>query len=355
MKKTIILLMLVTFAIALFAADDLEMILSGNASTDHFVVKDNSSNTLFMVKGHGVVNIPTLSSAPSSPAEGDMYTNSSTHEIYYYDGSSWTSLLATGETDPTLTDDGDVTIGDNSTNPVKLTFDGTTDADIFYETSLQILNFEIGSHNVLQTISNSGIISFTKQSRARAYQDYELNSTIHGGQLIPNNTWRCIAFDTENYDQQNEFTTGSLAPTYNPAYFTATESGYYQVNSRIDFLLTDDQGNPIHNPSYPGFVSIAIFSGVPQASGNPLTGTMIAQGNCLQGADNNSGWNDMQNNLAPNISDVVFLTAGQSIYIAAYQNLYNNGLMLKLRGVTDSNSVYGDHTSQIYVSIHKVS
>ena len=353
MKKTLILLMLVTFVISLFAADDLEMILSGNASTDHFVVKDNSSNTLFMVRGNGVVNIPTLSSAPSSPAEGDMYTNSTSHEMFYYDGSSWAALNGVAaETDPTLTDDGDVSIGDNSANPIKLTFDGTTDADIFYDATVSTLNFEIGSHNVLQTIHSSGIIDFHKQSRSRAYQ-VAPGAFLggNGGQLIPVNAWTAVYYDALIYDQQLEFTTGSTAGS---SFFTAIEAGYYQVNARLDFILYDiDQSATVHNPNYQGYVSVSIF--VDQGAGF----TLYAQGDKDQGADNdNSNWNDMQNNLGVNVSDVVQLMAGDRIEIRAWQSLYQtaggNGIPLRVQeqnGQPDA----PPGSSQIYVSIHKLS
>ena len=129
MKKTIILLVLVILSTVLFAADDVEIVLSGNASTDHFAVKDNSSNTIFMVRGNSVINIPTLSSAPSGPSEGDIYTNSTDHNIYYYDGTSWVDLTSVVETDPTLTDDQYVTIGDNGSNAIQLTFDGNGSND----------------------------------------------------------------------------------------------------------------------------------------------------------------------------------------------------------------------------------
>jgi hypothetical protein len=82
---------------------------------------------------------------------------------------------------------------------------------------------------------------------------------------------------------------------------------------------------------------------------------MLSQGNKLQGADNDYGnWNDMQNNLAPNISDVLYLTRGQQIEIRAYQNLYSPNIPLRTteqNGTTESPA----GSPQVYVSIHKIS
>ena len=173
--------------------------------------------------------------------------------------------------------------------------------------------------------------------------------------MIPLNSWTAVFYDVDNttpsaYDEQNEFTTGS---TPGSSFFTATEAGYYQVNARLDFILWDvDQVEIVNYPNYPGYVSIAIY--VDNGSGFVL----YAQGDKDQGADNNSGWNDLQNNLGVNVSDVVYLSAGDRIEIRAWQSLYQtaggNGLPLRVReqnGTSETNS----GSSQIYVSIHKSS
>jgi hypothetical protein len=83
---------------------------------------------------------------------------------------------------------------------------------------------------------------------------------------------------------------------------------------------------------------------------------MYAQGNKLQGADNNNfgEWNDLRNNLAPNISDVVELKKGEKIEIRAYQSLWNNGIPLRIINLDDPGNP-GIPDSQVYVSVHKSS
>ena len=80
---------------------------------------------------------------------------------------------------------------------------------------------------------------------------------------------------------------------------------------------------------------------------------MYAQGNKLQGADNApiGSWNDLRNNLAPNVSDVVQLQAGDWVAIFAWQDLWNMGLPLR---VIEQNNAGGPPT-QVYCSIHKSS
>ena len=42
-----------------------------------------------MTKFVGTLNIPSLSSAPGTAQEGDVYYNTSTDQLHYYDGTSW--------------------------------------------------------------------------------------------------------------------------------------------------------------------------------------------------------------------------------------------------------------------------
>ena len=202
----------------------------------------------------------------------------------------------------------------------------------------------------------SGIVDFNNQSRARAFQGQNPTFPFGWGQPIPFAAWTPVDFDVLSYDQQFEFALASVPP-YSPpggpaqSFFTATEEGFYQVNARTDFILRDfDTQEEIHNPNYPGYVSIAIF--VTDQNGNT---SMYAQGNKLQGADNNpSGWNDLLNNLAPNVSDVVYLKQGETIEIWVWQNLWQNSIPLRIFN-TDDPTFPGTPPSQTYVSIHKVS
>jgi hypothetical protein len=199
----------------------------------------------------------------------------------------------------------------------------------------------------MMNIFPNGITDLNNQSRSRAFQTIPTIPPF-GGQIIPFGSWTPVIFDMISYDQHAEFTPGTIPGS---SFFTATEDGFYQVNSRIDFILIEDQGTEIHYPNYPGYVSIAIFKHDQQ--GNVI---MYAQGNKLQGADNNNfgEWNDLRNNLAPNISDVVELKKGEKIEIRAYQSLWNNGIPLRIINLDDPGNP-GIPDSQVYVSVHKSS
>jgi len=179
--------------------------------------------------------------------------------------------------------------------------------------------FEIHSEN-----PQTGIIDMNHQSRARVFQ------TI--GQTIPMGLWQPVDFDMMTFDEHNEWMLAPVnsSPPGGPAtsFFTALEEGYYQVNSRTDFNLLE------HFPNYPGFVCIAIY----------VNGAMWAEGNKLQGADNApiGSWNDLRNNLAPNVSDVVHLMPGDTVEIWVWQDL-QPGMQLNA-GSPDT-----------YCSIHKIS
>ncbi|MCB0805443.1 MAG: hypothetical protein KDC05_06555 [Bacteroidales bacterium] len=204
----------------------------------------------------------------------------------------------------------------------------------------------------------NGIVDFDNQSRARAFQ--KQNPMLPGGmgQIIPPAIWTPIDFDMISYDEHGEFTP-AITPPYSggggpaAAFFTATEEGYYQVNARTNFLLVDpEMFEPITTPLVPGFVTIAIVK--TDVAGSTY---IYAQGNKLQGSDNNMGPNtDLPNNLAPNVSDVVYLKAGETIEIWAWQDLWPMGLPLETGPRFDPGfGLPVPMQSQTYVSIHKSS
>ena len=212
--------------------------------------------------------------------------------------------------------------------------------------------------------AKAGIIDFNHQSRARVFQTMnpipEFVLFPYVGQFIPFATWTQVNFDAVSYDEHTEW---ALAPSaiQGPSNFVVTEDGYYQVNARVDFCLEEyteqmPELTPITYPNYPGYVSIAIYV----SSNGGQSWTMYAQGNKLQGVDNigtGGERTDLKNNLAPNISDVVKLNAGDYLDIRVWQNLGNSshqqfpGIPLR---VLEQNGQGGNPT-QIYVSIHKSS
>jgi len=203
---------------------------------------------------------------------------------------------------------------------------------------------------------NSGIIDFNNQSRIRAYQKQNMALFAGAGQVIPGGIWTPIDFEMISYDEQMEFTP-AVTPPYSPgggpaaAYFTATEDGYYQVNARTDFWLRDPEtGEELYSVYYPGHVSIAIA--VTNTAGMTF---MYAQGNKLQGSiPPLAQQNSLPNNLAPNVSDVVYLLQGERISIWAWQDLWGPGLPLRV-GPFAYPGLFAPMPSQTYVSIHKSS
>ena len=171
-------------------------------------------------------------------------------------------------------------------------------------------------------IYSSGIIDFDAQSRARAFLTHV--------QIIQSSVWTPIEFDDDftapaGYDQQGEFTLWTPAPT--PAFFTATETGYYQINARTEHEYMDPA------QPQPGYVSIAIF----------VNGAIYAQGNNLQMIDR--ALEILNFNNAPNVSDVVLLKVGDVVEIRTWQSLdAGPGVTALIPG-----------PEKTYVSIHKSS
>ncbi len=66
----------------------------GQGAARHFAWRINGMNR-FIISGNGVISVRyslrliPLSGAPSNPAEGQMYMNSSTHKLMVFDGTSW--------------------------------------------------------------------------------------------------------------------------------------------------------------------------------------------------------------------------------------------------------------------------
>lgn len=119
------------------------------------------------------------------------------------------------------------------------------------------------------------------------------------------------------------------------AYFTALETGYYQVNARASIQVPNTPGS-IDPFSY---VSIAIYTGpAPGATTSKAIGNNLQIG--ILGPDFQP-WPLIHNN-APNVSDVVYLLAGQILSIWFWQSA-----LVPLPIIQGSD--------QVYVSIHKVS
>ena len=172
-------------------------------------------------------------------------------------------------------------------------------------------------------IYSSGIVDFDAQSRARAFLTHV--------QIIQSSVWTPIEFDDDftpqtGYDQHGEFTLGTSMPPA-PGFFKATETGYYQINARTEHVYMDPA------QPQPGYVSIAIF----------VNGAIYAQGNNLQMIDRSLDILDFNN--APNVSDVVFLRAGDVVEICTWQSLDGGpGVTALITG-----------PEKTYVSIHKSS
>ncbi len=183
----------------------------------------------------------------------------------------------------------------------------------------------------------SGWLDLDMQSKIRAYQ---VDPTT---QFIPPSVWTPINFTDDSplpigWDQLGEFTVAPSAAAPVPpemSYFTALETGYYQVNARASVQVPNTPGS-IDPFSY---VSIAIYTGPA-----PGATTSYAIGNNLQigilGPDFQP-WPLIHNN-APNVSDVVYLVAGQIISIWFWQSA-----LVPLPIIQGSD--------QVYVSIHRVS
>jgi hypothetical protein len=183
----------------------------------------------------------------------------------------------------------------------------------------------------------NGIIDLANQSRVRAYQ-MDPNGAI---QTIPPNIWVPVNFNLDSplpigYDEQLEFTIAPAANTPTPmenSYFTATVSGYYQVNARCEFEIYT---LPVMPTSY---VSIAIWTGAaPGATASYAIGNNLQIGYLGVGGQPTT----LQNNNAPNVSDVIYLMAGQIISIWVYHT-----------AVAPLTLQQG--SNKVYVSIHKVS
>ena len=213
---------------------------------------------------------------------------------------------------------------------------------LYYNTGSNGFDYYDGSN--WQTLD---VAPSTPLSHGRVYQAVP-NYTGIGGQLIPTNSWTPVVHDALSYDLTGEMTVGNHSMGM-PSYFKANESGFYQVNARLDFILYDaEQGEAINTPYPNGYVSIAIF--VSTDNGNSFQ--MYAQGNKLQGADNNSGDTRLPNNLAPNVSDIIELQTNDIVKIYAWQNLNPSGGTLPLR-IVEQNGADPTSRSQVYFSIHK--
>ena len=376
---------LMLIAVALFTG--------GSLYAQNTTITDNSSHTASTAAVLDVYSttlgmlVPSLASDPTSTANGLFYYNTTSNVFKYYKSSAWKTFGITDDNDIYwtrnagsgflyTTNSGDkVGIGTSGPSTLLHVFDGggtsfpqlfienasaTGDASerfsitgvrdytlgIFYDNGGSDHNFKISNATTLSPAgytqtntmmeihdenTKAGIIDFNHQSRARAY--------LNTSQTITTSTWQPIDFDNTNYDEHTEFTLVTGGPP--ASYFTATEEGYYQVNSRTEFFLGGEED--LWYVALHSYVSIAIYKG-----DNQNNWSMYSQGNNLQigrnmtGSGSGPNYESFKWNNAPNVSDVVYLQAGEKIAIYAWQN---SGISLDL--------VPG--TAKTYVSIHKIS
>ncbi|MBN1781794.1 hypothetical protein JW948_11755 [bacterium] len=331
-------------------------------------VKDASANVLMTVNdegSEGSITLPAGSAAPSTTTNklynvtGDLYwdgtkmpdghsldaADGSPTDVVYVDNSGnvgvgttspgtllHVRISSTGYTAPLCVEQtgtsGDASVEYYLNGSGSQIFSSGVDAadKRFKITNAATLTAGAGSaqsdgRTMLQ-VQSTGILDINNQSRARAF--------ITVPQLIPPGVWTAVSFDTDTplpnaFDEQNEFATVAAGSGL-AAQFVASVTGYYQVNARTAFDWTE-VGQMVAG----GYVSIAIF----------VNGVMAAQGNNLQMVV--SPTELLLNNNAPNVSDVVFLTAADVLEIHVFQNVDILPIFIKIG------------FSQTYVSIHKVS
>ena len=238
---------------------------------------------------------------------------------------------------------GNATIGLSTTNTglsYAFGMDNTT-ADFVISAASQLQPAAQNDGVTLYKAIPPGITSFNNQSRARVFQ---AQGTI--GQMIPFAIWQPIDFDMSTYDTHAEWTlagVGSSGIIGGPAtsFFMAMEEGYYQVNARTDFTFMEDYDPIALNIN--GHVSISIWVG---SAGLPPVA--YSKGNKLQGSaflfnpQIGEAIFALPNNMAPNVSDVIYLRSGDTVEIRVWQDVFQSlGLI--------------QGTSETYVSIHKIS
>jgi len=234
--------------------------------------------------------------------------------------------------------DGILTIGDATDDEVQIKAGLSDPISLWVNQSLQAV-----------TVRPSGIVDLDRQSRARW--------SLAAVQSVPQAVWTPIEFDfdptladVDHFDEHNESIPG--APGV-PWAFVATEAGYYQVNARTEYENFRVEPDVAPGPAAAsvvgptGGVSIAIFKIDPtgvfaiHSQGNNLqlfTFIMVPPGEPIELF--------LEANNAPNVSDVVYLSAGQSIQIHAW---WDGGFA----GSALADLATGRHKT--YVSVHKIS
>jgi hypothetical protein len=176
-----------------------------------------------------------------------------------------------------------------------------------YQTPDQLLRIHT------QSGVDKGITDINHQSRVRAHLDIMAN-------ILPG-IWTTIFFRSVDFDEHLEYIPQA-------GQFIARKDGYYQVNSRVEY-------NPSESFMFTpqGFVSIAIYK----------NSTSYAEGNNLQITDSQS--NVFYHNNAPNVSDVLWLQAGDAVEIKTFQTY----TMMPNPAFIQPNH------EKTYFSIHKIS
>jgi hypothetical protein len=230
-------------------------------------------------------------------------------------------------------------------------------------------SFQADQTTMLRT-HPSGIVDLNNQSRVRAA--VWTADPPAGPQLIAPFTWTPVNFTITGvgpaspgpflWDRHTEFTVAGAPSTPAPpvnAFFTATEEGYYDVCSRVEFLVDTyfDTLEMMNLPVYVGldsYVTIAVYvdwNGSGTWIRHGLGNNLAISNNVIIGGPPGfeEACSPLRFNNAPNVCDVVYLQQNGRISIWVYHTALTP---MNLWPTFYPNVSWDEY---IYVAIHKSS
>lgn len=165
--------------------------------------------------------------AITAPAEGQFAFTKDTNSLFYYDGAAWVASGATGDIEGVTAGVGISGGGTSGTVTVTNSMATAIDAkgDLIVGTGADTFSrLAVGTNGHTIVADSSTATGLKWAAPAGGSSGPAFSAYRSTNQSFSNSTWSKITFDSEKFDTDADFASGT---------FTPSKAGYYQLNASI--------------------------------------------------------------------------------------------------------------------------
>jgi hypothetical protein len=201
----------------------------------------------YLMQGINVfTNATARDAAITAPAEGQFAFTKDNNSLWYYDGAAWVASGATGDIEGVTAGVGISGGGTSGTVTVTNSMATAIDAkgDLVPGTGADTFaRLAVGANDTVLTADSSTATGLKWAAAGGGDDGPAFGVKRSGTQTISSATWTVVQFNSEDFDTNSNYNTG----TYK---FTPTVEGYYQINLSIGGSGTTNNAMIAKNGSF---------------------------------------------------------------------------------------------------------